>query len=67
LHGITRNVPIAVAVTRFGPGPNGGRQADFSATAQVSRSQFGINRWTGGGLVVSDKVPISLEIHAIQR
>jgi polyisoprenoid-binding protein YceI len=67
LHGITRNVPIAVAVTRFGPGPNGGRHADFSATAQVSRSQFGINRWTGGGLVVSDQVPISLEIHAIQR
>jgi len=67
LHGITRNVPLAVAVTGFGPGPNGGRRAGFSATAQVSRGEFGIDRWTAGGLVVSDKVPISLEIHAIRR
>jgi polyisoprenoid-binding protein YceI len=67
LHGITRNVPVAVAVKGFGAGPNGGRRASFSATAQVNRGEFGINRWTGGGLVVSDKVPISLEIHAIRR
>jgi polyisoprenoid-binding protein YceI len=67
LRGITRNVPLAVAVTRFGPDPNGGRRAVFSATAQVNRGEFGIDRWTGGGLVVSDKVPISLEIHAIRR
>jgi polyisoprenoid-binding protein YceI len=66
LHGITRNV-LAVAVTGIGPGPNGGRRAGFSATAQVNRGEFGIDRWTGGGLVVSDKVPISLEIHAIRR
>jgi hypothetical protein len=67
LHGITRNVPLAVAVTGIGPGPNGGRRAGFSATAQVNRGEFGIDRWTGGGLVVSDKVSISLEIHAIRR
>ncbi len=67
LHGITRSVPIDVAVTGFGPGPNGGRQAGFSATAQVNRGEFGIDRWTGGGLVVSDDIPISLEIRAIRR
>ena len=66
LHGITRNVPLAVGVAGLGPGPNGGQRARFSATAQVKRSEFGIDRWTGGGLVVSDKVPISLEIHAIR-
>jgi polyisoprenoid-binding protein YceI len=66
LRGITRNVPLAVAVTGFSPDPNGGR-AVFSATAQVNRGEFGIDRWTGGGLVVSDEVPISLEIHAIRR
>jgi polyisoprenoid-binding protein YceI len=54
-------------VTGFGRGPNSGRLASFSATAQVNRGEFGIDRWTGGGLVVSDKVPISLEIHAIRR
>jgi polyisoprenoid-binding protein YceI len=67
LHGITRNVPLAVTVTGFGPGPNGGRRAVFSATAQVNRGEFGIDRYSGGGLVVSDKVAISLEIHAIRR
>jgi polyisoprenoid-binding protein YceI len=66
-HGITRNVPLAVTVTGFDPGPNGGRRAAFSATAQVNRSEFGIDRWTGGGLVVSDKVAISFEIQATQR
>jgi polyisoprenoid-binding protein YceI len=69
LHGITRKVPLAVTATGFGPGendPDGGRRAGFSATAQVSRGDFGIDRWTGGGLVVSDKVPISFEIQAIQ-
>jgi polyisoprenoid-binding protein YceI len=67
LHGVARNVPLAVAVTGFGPGPNGGRRASFTATAQVNRGEFGIDRWTVGGLVVGDKVPISLEIHAIQQ
>jgi polyisoprenoid-binding protein YceI len=66
LHGITRNVHLALAAIAFGPGPNGGRRATFSATALVNRGEFGIDRWTGGGLVVSDKVPISLEIHAVQ-
>jgi polyisoprenoid-binding protein YceI len=65
IHGITRNMPLAVAVTGFGPGPNGGRRAGFSATAQVNRGEFGIDRWTGGGLVVSDKVSISVEIQAV--
>jgi polyisoprenoid-binding protein YceI len=65
VHGITRQVPLAVAVNGFGPGPNGGRRAGFSATAQINRGDFGIDRWTGGGAVVSDKVSISLEIEAV--
>jgi polyisoprenoid-binding protein YceI len=65
LHGVTRPVPLAVTQTRFGPGPNGEQQAGFSATAQINRGEFGIDRWTGGGAVVSDKVSISLEIEAV--
>ena len=65
LHGVTRPVPLAVAVNRFGPGPNGGQRAAFSATAQINRGDFGIDRWTGGGAVVSDKVSIGLEIEAV--
>lgn len=67
LRGITRSVPLAVTVTGFGPGPNGGRRVGFTATAQIKRSEFGIDRYRGGGLVVSDKVQISLELHAIRQ
>ena len=65
LHGRTRRVPLTVAANRFGPDPDGGQRAGFSATAQLNRSDFGIDRWTGGGAVVSDKVSISLEIEAV--
>ena len=67
LHGITRNVPLAVTARGFSPGSNGDRRAKFSATAHVSRGEFGIDRWTGGGLVVSDKVPISFAIEAVRH
>jgi polyisoprenoid-binding protein YceI len=66
-HGTTRTVPLAVAVTWFGHAPDGELRASFSATAQVNRGGFGIDRWTGCGLLVSDKVPISLDIQAIRR
>jgi polyisoprenoid-binding protein YceI len=64
LHGVTRLVPLAVKQTRFGAGPDGEQRARFSATARINRGEFGIDRWTGGGAVVSDKVAISLEIEA---
>ena len=47
----TRQVPLAVATSGFGPDPNGGQRAGFSATAQINRGDFGIGRWTGGGAV----------------
>jgi len=65
LRGIARQVPLAVEANGFGPDPNGGQRAGFSATAQFNRSDFGIDRWTGGGAVVGHKVPISLKIEAI--
>lgn len=65
LHGLTRQVPLAVAVNGFGPDPNGGQRAGFSATAQINRGDFGIAIPMGGGGVVSDKVSISLQIQAV--
>jgi len=44
--------------------PNGGQRVGFSATAQINRADFGIDRWTGGGAVVGDEVPIRLRIEA---
>jgi polyisoprenoid-binding protein YceI len=68
LKGVTRDVPLALELNGFGPDGYGGTRAGFSATAEISRSDFGIN-WNaaieGGGVVVSDKVTIQLEIEAV--
>jgi polyisoprenoid-binding protein YceI len=68
LHGVTRQVPLAVEVNGFGPDPFGGQRAGFSATAQIKRRDFAIDNiipMDGGGVVVGDKVSISLEIEAV--
>jgi polyisoprenoid-binding protein YceI len=41
LRGLTRQVPLAVAVNGFGPDPFGGQRAGFTATAQIDRRDFG--------------------------
>lgn len=68
LHGLTRQVPLAVEVNGFGPDPWGGQRAGFSATTQISRRDFGIDLtipMDGGGVAVGDKVSISLESEAV--
>lgn len=55
-------MPLAVKANGFGPDPDGGQRAGFSATAQINRGDFGISRWTGGGAVVGDTVQVSLKI-----
>ncbi|GAA4590291.1 YceI family protein [Planotetraspora phitsanulokensis] len=68
LHGVTRQVPLAVEVGGFGPDPFGGQRAGFSATAQINRRDFGVDHiipMDGGGVVVGDVILISLEIQAV--
>jgi polyisoprenoid-binding protein YceI len=68
LHGVTRQVTLAVEANGFGPDPFGGQRAGFSATAQINRRDFGIDLtlpMDGHGVVVGDKVSISLEIQAV--
>jgi polyisoprenoid-binding protein YceI len=68
LHGVTRPVPLTVELNGFRPDPFGGQWAGFSATAQINRRDFGIDLtipMDGGGVVVGDKVTISLEIQAV--
>ncbi|WP_328580900.1 YceI family protein [Streptomyces sp. NBC_00370] len=68
LHGVTRQVPLTLEVNGFGPDPLGGRRVGFSATARLSRREFGIGDTValdGGGVVMGDKVSISLEIQAV--
>ncbi|MGH8932809.1 MAG: YceI family protein [Egibacteraceae bacterium] len=69
LHGVTRPVPLAVEVNGFGRDPfSGATKAGFSATAAINRRDFGIDitlPMDGGGVVVGDKIAITLEIEAI--
>jgi polyisoprenoid-binding protein YceI len=68
LHGITRQVPLALEVTGFGPDPYGGTRAGFSATTTINRKGFGIDTelpLDGGGVVIGDTVQISLDIQAV--
>jgi polyisoprenoid-binding protein YceI len=54
----------------FGPDPFGGTRAGFSATTEINRKDFGISfqmPLDGGGVVVGDKIEITLEIEAVLR
>src|SRR6516165_6511785 len=70
LKGVTKDVPLALELNGFGPDAYGGTRAGFTATAEISRSDFGVS-WNaaieGGGVVVSDKVTIQLEIEAVLK
>jgi polyisoprenoid-binding protein YceI len=68
LRGVSRNVPLTLEINGFGPDPYGGTRAGFTATAEINRRDFGVNfnaTLETGGLVVSDKITIQLEIEAV--
>lgn len=68
LKGVTRSVPLRLELNGFGPDAYGGTRAGFTASAEINRQDFGVN-WNAamesGGVVVSDKVAIHLEIEAV--
>ena len=68
LHGVTRPVDLALEFNGVGPDPWGGTRAGFTATTEINRRDFGIDislPLDGGGVVVADKVKVSLEIEAV--
>jgi polyisoprenoid-binding protein YceI len=70
IKGVTRSVPLAVEIGGFGPDAYGGTRAGFSATATINRNDFGVDiamPLDGGGVVVGDKVQITLEIEGVLR
>ncbi len=70
IKGVTRPVSLALEVNGFGPDAFGGTRAGFSASTTIDRNDFGVDikmPLDGGGVVVSDKVQISLEIEAVLR
>jgi polyisoprenoid-binding protein YceI len=70
LKGVTRSVPLKLEVNGFGPDTHGGTRAGFTATGQINRADFGVTynaAIEGGGVVVSDKVDLQLEIEAVLK
>lgn len=70
IKGITRQVPLTLEVNGFGPDSYGGTRAGFSASTTISRSDFGVDvhiPLDGGGVVIGDKVQVTLEIEAVLR
>lgn len=68
IHGVTRPVDLATEFNGVSPDPWGGQRAGFSAETEISRNDFGVEfnmPLEGGGVVVGDKIKITLEIEAV--
>ncbi|QFY13409.1 hypothetical protein GBF35_48730 [Nonomuraea phyllanthi] len=70
IKGVTRTVPLNVEVNGIGPDGSGGTRAGLSVSTTIDRNDFGVDvklPLDGGGVVVGDKVQITIEIEAILR
>jgi polyisoprenoid-binding protein YceI len=70
INGVTKTVELATEFGGAATDPFGNQRAGFSASVTVSRKEFGIT-WNAaleaGGVLVSDKVVITLEVSAIKQ
>jgi polyisoprenoid-binding protein YceI len=70
LKGVTKPVTFKLEVSGFGPDSYGGTRAGFSATTEINRMDYGVS-FNGpipgvpGGVAVSEKVNITLEIEGV--
>jgi polyisoprenoid-binding protein YceI len=70
IKGITKPVVLDTEVGGFGPDAYGGYRAGFSAKTSISRKEFGVDievPLDGGGVVVGDKIDITIEIEAVYQ
>jgi polyisoprenoid-binding protein YceI len=70
IHGVTNSVTLDVTYEGSGKDPWGGERAGFSGSTSIDRKDFGL-RWNQaletGGVLVGDKVEITLEIEALKQ
>ena len=68
IHGVTRNVPLAVTFEGHARDPWGGDRGMFSAKTKVNREDFGIT-WNvaleAGGLLVSKEIQIEIDLETV--
>ena len=70
LKGVTKPVTFNLEVNGFGPDAYGGTRVGFSATTEINRKEFGVSfdgpiPGVPGGVAVSDKATITLEIEGV--
>jgi polyisoprenoid-binding protein YceI len=68
LHGVTRPVTLEIEAGGVARDPYGNLRAGFTAQTEIDRKDFGITvqmPLDGGGVVVGEKVKITLEIEAV--
>ncbi len=69
VRGVTRPVELRLELNGVETDPWGGKRAGFTATAEVNRKDWGLE-WNvpldGGGVLVSDKVKVILEVEAVK-
>jgi polyisoprenoid-binding protein YceI len=69
INGVTKPVDFDLEFEGVSPDPWGGTRAGFSAQADISRKEWGIEYnmvLETGGVMVGDKVKIELEIQAVK-
>jgi len=68
IHGVTRNVPLAVTFEGHARDPWGGDRGMFSAKTKINREDFGIT-WNvaleAGGLLVSKDIQIEIDLETV--
>jgi polyisoprenoid-binding protein YceI len=68
LRGVTKPVTFKLEVNGFGPDAYGGTRVGCAATTEINRNDWGVSYngpIPGGGVAVSEKVTINLEIEAV--
>src|SRR5947209_15026208 len=70
VHGVTRPVVLDATFEGAGKDPWGGERAGFSASVTIDRKDYGLE-WNKaletGGLLVGEKVELTLEVEAIKQ
>jgi polyisoprenoid-binding protein YceI len=69
IHGVTKEVTLEVEQTGSGKDPWGNARVAFNAKTSINRKDYGLN-WNqaleAGGVLVSEKVDISIEVQAVK-
>lgn len=70
INGVTKTVELETEFEGTATDPFGNARAGFSSELEISRKEFGLT-WNaaieGGGVLVGDKVKISLDVSAIKK